>query len=164
MKRQDRPSARVVVLDDQGRLLLIQVDDPLDDKPPVWITPGGAIEAGETSRQAASRELVEETGLVVRPTDLAGPIAVCKGNWVFRSVPYYSEDWFFGLRTGTFELDDTGWTELERDLHRAWRWWALDDLEATTDLVLPVGLSGVARAFSVGDVPSQPVVLPWRTI
>jgi 8-oxo-dGTP pyrophosphatase MutT (NUDIX family) len=163
-KRRDRPSARVIVLDGEGRLLLFQVDDPLDAKPPVWITPGGGVEAGETLGEAASRELREETGLIVSPADLSGPVAVCSGNWEFRGTPYFSEDWFFAWRTITFEPDDTNWTDLERDVHRAWRWWTPEDLDTTDDAFLPVGLPDLARGLRRGEAPSEPVVLPWRTL
>ena len=51
----------MVVLDPHGRVLLFRYDDP----PPMgvhWATPGGGIEPGETPREAAARELREETG------------------------------------------------------------------------------------------------------
>jgi 8-oxo-dGTP pyrophosphatase MutT (NUDIX family) len=50
-----------VVLDPDGRVLLLRYDDP----PPLgthWLTPGGGIDPGETAREAALRELREETG------------------------------------------------------------------------------------------------------
>jgi len=37
-----------------------------------WSIPGGMLELGETLRQGAEREALEETGLVVRATDLLG--------------------------------------------------------------------------------------------
>jgi 8-oxo-dGTP diphosphatase len=37
-----------------------------------WSIPGGLLELGETVRQAAEREAFEETGLVVRTTELLG--------------------------------------------------------------------------------------------
>lgn len=39
-----------------------------------WVPPGGKVEAGETPRQGAARELAEETGL--RPALLERPAAV----------------------------------------------------------------------------------------
>ena len=56
-----RAAARLVVVDVDGRVLLLRYDDP----PPMgvhWATPGGGIEPGETEREAALRELGEETG------------------------------------------------------------------------------------------------------
>jgi len=37
-----------------------------------WSIPGGLLETGETLRQGAEREALEETGLVVRATELLG--------------------------------------------------------------------------------------------
>jgi len=37
-----------------------------------WSIPGGVLEVGETLRQAAVREALEETGLAVEPADLLG--------------------------------------------------------------------------------------------
>ncbi|MEU4622495.1 NUDIX domain-containing protein [Actinoplanes sp. NPDC023801] len=50
--------ARTVVLDEQGRLLLIQRSDNHR-----WAIPAGAMELGESMEQCAVRELWEETGL-----------------------------------------------------------------------------------------------------
>ena len=56
-----------VVLDDAGRVLLIQRTD--ND---LWAVPGGAQEVGETSTEAAVREVREETGLDIEVTGLVG--------------------------------------------------------------------------------------------
>src|SRR5947199_1438105 len=37
-----------------------------------WSIPGGMLELSETLRQGAEREVLEETGLVVRATELLG--------------------------------------------------------------------------------------------
>ncbi|MBO3740765.1 NUDIX domain-containing protein [Actinoplanes flavus] len=50
--------ARTVVLDEQGRLLLIQRSDNHR-----WAIPAGAMELGESMAECAVRELWEETGL-----------------------------------------------------------------------------------------------------
>ena len=44
-------------------------------RPPLegeWSIPGGALELGETLREGAVREALEETGLTVEPEDLLG--------------------------------------------------------------------------------------------
>lgn len=57
-----RPAVRIVCLDSAGRVLLLHWRDPHDGSL-LWEPPGGGIDAGETPRQAARRELAEETGL-----------------------------------------------------------------------------------------------------
>ncbi|MDR1778661.1 MAG: NUDIX hydrolase [Clostridiales Family XIII bacterium] len=54
---------RVIISDGEGRILLVkQCHEDRD----IWMAPGGAIEAGENSQQAAAREVLEETGLRIR--------------------------------------------------------------------------------------------------
>ncbi|WP_433787565.1 NUDIX hydrolase [Actinomycetospora sp. CA-101289] len=57
----------VVVLDDQGRILLIQRTDN-----GLWALPGGGQELGESVSQAGVRETREETGLEVEVTGIVG--------------------------------------------------------------------------------------------
>ena len=53
-------SAGGLVLDEQGRVLLIRARDLRGQ--PVWTLPKGALAPGETSAEAALREVREETG------------------------------------------------------------------------------------------------------
>lgn len=45
-------------------------------KPGCWCFPGGHVERGETPRQAVGRELYEELGIHVRPTQRLGSLRV----------------------------------------------------------------------------------------
>jgi 8-oxo-dGTP diphosphatase len=67
----DRPLVGVgAIIVESGRVLLIKRGHaPLKGE---WSIPGGLLEVGETLRQAAEREALEETGLTVRTTDLVG--------------------------------------------------------------------------------------------
>jgi ADP-ribose pyrophosphatase YjhB (NUDIX family) len=53
---------RVVIPDEKGRVLLVRQHHEGRD---IWMAPGGAIEDGENSRDAAIREVLEETGLII---------------------------------------------------------------------------------------------------
>lgn len=52
----------------EGKVLLVERTNPAG----VWALPGGKVEAGETARQAAERELFEETGLRAELETFAG--------------------------------------------------------------------------------------------
>jgi ADP-ribose pyrophosphatase YjhB (NUDIX family) len=58
-----RSCARVAVVDEDGRLLLVQVHDRVPPHTGWLCIPGGGVEAGETAKAAARRELAEEVGL-----------------------------------------------------------------------------------------------------
>lgn len=61
------PAAGVIVWDDRGRLLLLRRSDD-----GTWGVPGGWVGPGESAREAAVREVLEECGLHVQVTGLLG--------------------------------------------------------------------------------------------
>jgi 8-oxo-dGTP pyrophosphatase MutT (NUDIX family) len=157
-----RDSARVIVLDLAGRVLLLETYDDHDDRPAFWLTPGGGVEAGESIAGTAARELDEETGIRVPPDALGPPVAVARGEWTFRSTRLVGEDWFFALVTDEVTVRTDGWTPLEHEVHRGWRWWTLDELDATKAVVVPAGLAGLARRLAGGWRPADgPEPLGW---
>ena len=71
-----RQTARVLPVDAEGRVLLLHGWDPHHPDHPFWFTIGGAAEGGRVRlRDAAARELYEETRISVDPAQLGEPIA-----------------------------------------------------------------------------------------
>src|SRR5205807_4537122 len=119
-----------------GRVLLIKrAKAPLLGE---WSIPGGMLELGETLRQGAEREALEETGLVVRATDLLGVFDRIVPDDVIRTLYHYV-------------LVDFLCQKVSGDLHAAAdaadaRWFSADELQlhplpADTITVLALALS-----------------------
>jgi 8-oxo-dGTP pyrophosphatase MutT (NUDIX family) len=67
----ERRFAGVVLVDEQGRILLQERDEHAPIDPEKWGLSGGHVEAGEDFETAAYRELEEETGVRLPPGTLA---------------------------------------------------------------------------------------------
>jgi len=134
----ERPSSRLLVLDAANRLLLFKFafnTGPLAGKI-FWATPGGGLDAGETFEEAACRELFEEVGLRI---DDPGP-QVARREAVI-SLPTggtaRADERFFLIRVGEIALTQARWTDLEKEVMVAHRWWTCDALRAIDEQVWP---------------------------
>jgi ADP-ribose pyrophosphatase YjhB (NUDIX family) len=156
-----RHEARVAVVNEKHQVLLFQGVAPHDEAKRIWITVGGAVELTEDLRAAASRELREETGLVVPPADLGDPVATTAGEWSFRGKVFYSDVAFFWLETHNFEPSVDEHTDDERELLLGWRWWTLDELRASDETVYPADLAELVERVLTQGPPAQPQRLRW---
>jgi 8-oxo-dGTP pyrophosphatase MutT (NUDIX family) len=142
-----RTSARVVLLDESGAVLLLCGSDPsLPDHtaPRWWFTVGGQTADGESLAETAARELAEETGLQVDAADMIGPIWRRDAVFDFNGSAIDSEEFFFVYRTRQFEPSTAGRTELENRYIHCHRWCDADDiadLVAAGETVYPLQLS-----------------------
>lgn len=96
------PCVGAIVVDDDGRLLLVRRANPPAQG--LWSIPGGRVEPGESDEDATLRELVEETavvGAIVREVGTVTRDAPAGGTYVIRdflvrvdpgSVPVAGDD------------------------------------------------------------------------
>lgn len=64
----DRPRVGVgAIVIREGRVLLVQRG--IEPSRGLWAIPGGSLELGETIQEGAEREILEETGIVIRAGD-----------------------------------------------------------------------------------------------
>jgi 8-oxo-dGTP pyrophosphatase MutT (NUDIX family) len=138
-----RETARILLQADSGRfLLLYSLWSPESALEPRWMSPGGGIEPSEDLAEAASRELQEETGLIVPPEALGPKVGEIEFNQPWKSGDYETGiAYFFKFRISKeFVVDRSMWTaEEHRDILDV-RWWLPEDLKASGETVGPPGL------------------------
>jgi 8-oxo-dGTP pyrophosphatase MutT (NUDIX family) len=91
-----RTTGRMLPVRSDGRVLLLRGQDPDTPDDPFWFTVGGGVDAGETHLDAAVRELLEETGIVVDPRDVTPELTrygvefSWAGRWIVQDLVYFA--------------------------------------------------------------------------
>ncbi|GHJ49804.1 DNA mismatch repair protein MutT [Catellatospora sp. TT07R-123] len=150
-RQEPRPrrAGRVLLVDARERVLLFHGTDPHQPGAAYWFTPGGGLDDGETTAQAAARELFEETGLSV-PVDRIGPAVHSEvANFSFAGVAYRQEQDFYLVRVDSWHVDTSRFDEVEQASVDGHRWWSVSELRETGEVYFPADLTSVLAAAGV---------------
>jgi 8-oxo-dGTP pyrophosphatase MutT (NUDIX family) len=156
---RERQTARVLLLDPEGRILLMKGRLPGDPAAPsVWFTVGGGMEPGEGVLETAAREIVEETGLA---DARLGPIV-----WTSEAMlhdrkrrPVHFRESYVVAYTAGGPLSREGWQPLENEFVDDVRWWTLGELQLADEQVYPEGLATLLPDVLAGRFATPPLVI-----
>jgi len=150
-----RHTARILVIDEDGAILLMKTHWGRRILPERWLTPGGGVDPGEDVHTAAVRELFEETG--VRVESLGEPVWHERRAMPAGAVFDETDATYFLLRTPRFDIVRDDWTESEHDDIVDIRWFAPEELAASTDEFDPEDVRAILARL-------MPRSAPWEVL
>ncbi|HEX8486125.1 NUDIX hydrolase [Sphingomonas sp.] len=140
--RRARPAARILLVDAQGRALLMRFAP--DDRAPLWCTPGGAVDAGESYEAAARRELWEEAGLDI---DCGPQVAQRTAEFLtFEGVEVTADERYFRVDIDRHDVAAGALTALERRLMTHTRWFTRAEIADWDEIIYPADLVALLDA------------------
>ena len=135
-----RQTARVLPVNPEGRVLLLHGWDPHHPEAPFWFTIGGGAEQGESLRDAATRELREETGIVIDSAALGEPIAHNTVEFSWNGYDIVQGQTFYAVRVESADVTLDGLDDWERATTDKYGWLSAEDLggdERPADPAIP---------------------------
>jgi len=140
--RVARPAARILLVDGDGRVLMFRFVP--GDRPPLWCTPGGAVDPGESYAAAARRELWEEVGL---DRDCGPEVAQRLVDFrTFEGVEVTADERYFRVDVDRCDVVPAALTSLEQRVLHSWRWFSPADLAAADEVFYPADLAALLAA------------------
>jgi TDG/mug DNA glycosylase family protein len=131
----EREAVRALVVDADGRTLLVQYRRPVGEET-WWGTPGGGIDPGESPEVALRRELHEEIGL--DEFDLGRELYEHVGEFSWAKQLYRQRNTTYLVRVHEHRPQAT--IDLEAEGVAGVRWWTLEEMERSREQFAPPDL------------------------
>jgi 8-oxo-dGTP pyrophosphatase MutT (NUDIX family) len=151
-----RNASRILLLNEKNEVFLFKIEDSYNQRI-FWISPGGGLEDGESFETAVLRELWEETG--IRDVVLGPWVWLREKEVSFKGEPLISHERFFVVHVQDQDVVIDHMLEDEREDYRAHKWWSLEELMETQELIFPSGFEEMIATLLEGEYPSSPVLI-----
>ncbi|MBP7648394.1 MAG: NUDIX domain-containing protein [Phenylobacterium sp.] len=153
---RERLTARVLLFDPQGRLLLVRGRATPDAELSFWFTVGGGVDPGETLEAGALREVAEETGFTaveLGPVvwERASVFTLADGETVILKESY------FVARCPGGDPSRAAWEPHEVVLMDDIRWWEIEEIAAAEEMIYPERLRELLPDIVAGRLPATPL-------
>lgn len=104
-----------------------------------WVLPGGGVEKHETFQDALKREIYEETGItsiIIKNCVLS---RIVYGELRNNEQNLYYERYYV-VETDEVKISTNNLTNEETEVIKKYKWWSINELKQTKDIVLPLSL------------------------
>lgn len=158
--RSVRKTARALLLNERNEILLMCVEG-LDINSiegtkynRFWCTIGGAIDEGEAIEQAIMREIYEETGISSEYVRLGPTVWHSHCTLIFKGTLTAIDETYTVAKTTIEDVVLHAPTEIEKLVVKELRWWPLNALQQTTEVIFPEHLTTYLPDVIAGKYPT----------
>ena len=128
---------------------------------PFWVFPGGGIEPGEDLKEAAIRELYEETGCSRDDVEFGPIVWRSEVHMVLAGTPSHIKDQYIvaKLKRDIDKISTKNFTDWEKEVVKTIGWLSLEQIKNISDPVYPTGLVNYLPNILEGKYPEEPILL-----